>query len=77
MERKTSGSLLHDGERVVQKRVGVFEEVNSWAPYAIRPFISEEHKLFFQHLPFVAAAARDTSGAPWVTLLTGSPGFVH
>ena len=77
MERKTSGPLLHDGERAVQKRAGVIEEVNSWAPYAIRHFMSEEHKLFFQQLPFVAASARDNTGAPWITILAGFPGFVQ
>ncbi len=70
-------SPFHEGEIAVQKRVGVLEEVNSWAPHAIRPFVSEQHQLFFNRLPFVVIAARDEKGAPWATLLAGTPGFVQ
>ncbi|WP_321416713.1 pyridoxamine 5'-phosphate oxidase family protein [uncultured Desulfobacter sp.] len=76
MERKTAGSPLHEGELAVQKRIGVLEEVNRWAPHAIRPFMPEQHRSFFQQLPFVVAAARDKTGAPWATLLADTPGFV-
>ncbi|TKB25583.1 ferredoxin [Desulfopila sp. IMCC35006] len=77
MDSKTLWSPLHDGEIEVQKRVGVREEVSRWAPMAIRPYMPEQHRLFFRQLPFMAAAARDATGAPWATLLVGTPGFVH
>lgn len=77
MESKAAWAPLHEGEIAVQKRVGVLEEVNRWAPHAIRPFMPEQHQLFFRQLPFVVAAARDSAGAPWATLLVGSPSFVQ
>jgi len=77
MDSKTLWFPLHDGEIAVQKRVGVREEVSRWASHAIRPYMPEQHRAFFRQLPFMAVAARDTTGAPWATLLVGTPGFVQ
>ncbi|WP_459918816.1 FAD-binding oxidoreductase [Desulfocicer niacini] len=77
MKNKTVPSPFHEGEISVHKRVGVIEEVNSWAPYAIRPSMPEALRSFFQQLPFVVAALRDKTGAPWATLLADAPGFVQ
>lgn len=77
MESKKKWAPLHDGEVEVQKRVGVLEEVDRWAAHAIRPMMPDQHRFFFRRLPFVVAAARDSGGAPWATLLVGTPGFVQ
>ena len=77
MKSTTAGSLFHEGEIAVQKHIGVIEEVSRWAPHAIRPFMPEQYRLFFQQLPFVVVAARDNTGAPWATLLADTPGFVQ
>lgn len=41
------------------------------------PHMPEEHRLFFESLPFVVIAARDRKGRPWATLLVGRTGFVR
>jgi uncharacterized protein len=43
----------------------------------IRPFMPEQHRLFFAQLPYIFVAAIDTEGWPLATLLTGKPGFVQ
>jgi uncharacterized protein len=43
----------------------------------IRPFMPEQHRLFFAQLPYIFLAAIDTDGWPLATLLTGMPGFVR
>ncbi len=68
---------LYEGEKAVQLHAGVREEVEQWASLAIRPFMPERHRVFYEQLPFMIAAARDSSGRPWATLLVGSPGFAR
>lgn len=72
-----SWAPLHEGEEAVQSRVGVREEVKPWAPKVIRPFMPDQHREFFEQLPFLVVAARDSAGRPWATLLSGPPGFVQ
>ena len=75
--KMTTWAPLHEGEEAVQLRVGVREEVEKWAPQMIRPFMPEQHRVFYEQLPFMVAGARDSRGWPWATLLVGSPGFVQ
>lgn len=70
---------FHPGERIVQRRAGVAPELETWARNVVRPYLPDEHRAFYEGLPFLVAAARDARGRPWATLLTGSaagPGFV-
>jgi hypothetical protein len=48
-------------------------------PYAagVRPFMPDQHRGFFQLLPYVFVSVPDEHGWPLATVLTGSPGFVH
>lgn len=76
--RKRSGiSPFHEGEQAVQSRLGVRDAIEPWARQVIRPFLPQQHRDFYSQLPFVVAAARDTDHRPWVTLLTGAPGFIQ
>ncbi len=67
---------FHSGERAVQVRMGVREQIEPFARRVVRPFLPEEHRTFYGQLPFIVAAARDGEGRPWATLLAGQPGFV-
>lgn len=67
---------FHSGERAVQERMGVREQIEPFARQVVRPFMPEEHRTFYSSLPFVALAARDESGRPWATLLAGEQGFI-
>ena len=70
------GSVFHEGERAVQARLGV-REVETWARKVVRPYMPEQHRAFYEALPFLVVAARDANGLPWVTLLDGPTGFVQ
>ncbi|MFO0551551.1 MAG: pyridoxamine 5'-phosphate oxidase family protein [Polyangiaceae bacterium] len=37
----------------------------------------DQHRQFFEELPFVVAGALDSQGRPWATMFTGAPGFVR
>jgi len=70
-----SASPFHEGERAVQKRLGV-EEIDRWARQVVREYLPEQHREFHTGQPFLVAAARDEEGRPWATLLHGREGFV-
>lgn len=63
-------TVFHDGEKEIQTRVGVRQDLEYWGNRAIRPFFPQQHRDFFSQLPFIVLSARDTNGLPWVTLLT-------
>lgn len=72
---------FHAGELELQERFGVREQVNSYAPKVVRPFMPDQHRAFYESLPFLVVAARDDRGRMWSTLLTadthdGSDNFV-
>lgn len=68
---------FHAGERRAQEHAGVRESVAPRGRRVVRPYLPEQHRLFYQGLPFLVMAARDSKGRSWVTLLTGRPGFVR
>ncbi len=72
----TVDSPFHAGERAVQERLGVREDIEPWARKVIRSYLPAEHRAFYRALPYVVAAARDAAGRPWATLLAGAPGFL-
>lgn len=69
-----SATPFHRGEHEAQARAGVFG-MEAWAGRVIRPYLPEQHRIFFAALPVVVLAARDHAGRPWATLLAGAPGF--
>ncbi|HEU4404862.1 MAG TPA: pyridoxamine 5'-phosphate oxidase family protein [Polyangiaceae bacterium] len=68
-------STFHAGEQAIQLRAGVRDELAAWGRKVVRPYLPEQHREFYRHLPFLVAAARDAEGRPWATLLAGPPGF--
>lgn len=44
---------------------------------SIRDFMPDQHRLFFQGLPYLFAATTDADGWPLATVLTGPPGFIQ
>ena len=70
-------SPFHEGEQRVQTCLGVRGQVEPWARQVVCLHMPEEHRLFFESLPFIVAAARDPKGRPWATLLVGRTGFVR
>jgi predicted pyridoxine 5'-phosphate oxidase superfamily flavin-nucleotide-binding protein len=71
-----SEPAFHSGERAVQARVGVAERLARVGDRAIRRGMPEQHRQFFQLLPFVLIGSIDRTGQPWASVLAGKPGFV-
>lgn len=66
---------FHAGEIEAQTRAGK-HDVPEWAAGFIRPFMPDQHRTFFEQLPFLVLAGADADGLPWVTVLDGPDGFV-
>jgi predicted pyridoxine 5'-phosphate oxidase superfamily flavin-nucleotide-binding protein len=69
-------SPFHEGERAVQERIGVRARMEKTGARMVRDFMPDEHREFFEDLPFVVVASAERSGAIWASLLPGEPGFV-
>lgn len=70
-------SPFHAGERALQERLGVREQLENLGQRVIRSFMPEEHSQFFKQLPFLLVGAIDEAGRPWATMLVGRPGFIE
>lgn len=68
-------SAFHSGERAVQQRVGVLEKMASRS-HVIRSFMPDQHREFFQQLPFLIVGSIDGQQQPWASIVIGAPGFV-
>lgn len=65
-------SPFHAGELEAQARAG--RRANG---AGVRNFIPDQHRSFFELLPYLFVAVADAEGWPLATMLTGRPGFVH
>jgi hypothetical protein len=70
-------SPWHAGEREVHRRVGITEEFEAIGGRNIRPFMPDQHRLFFAQLPFMLVGSVDRAGRPWASLISGQPGFAQ
>ncbi len=43
----------------------------------IRTWMPDQHREFYQQLPFMLYGAVDADGRPWASVLEGAPGFAH
>ena len=73
----TTQSPFHRGEREIQSRLGVREQMENFGQRVIRDYIPDEHQQFYAQLPFLLLGSVDESGRPWASVLVGRPGFVH
>jgi predicted pyridoxine 5'-phosphate oxidase superfamily flavin-nucleotide-binding protein len=70
-------SPWHAGERQLQQSAGVAERMEVIGAKVIRDHLPEQHRAFYELLPYLVVGAVDAQGLPWATLLEGSPGFVY
>lgn len=70
-------SPWHEGERKLQRRAGVAEQMEPVGRRVMRTFLLDQHRSFYPLLPFVAIGSVDPEGDVWATLKTGYPGFLH
>jgi predicted pyridoxine 5'-phosphate oxidase superfamily flavin-nucleotide-binding protein len=67
---------FHIGEVAVQTQAGVREKAEIGGRRSIRRYLPEQHRQFFEQLPFIVLGGIDASGQPWATWRIGEPGFV-
>ncbi len=77
VELPRTPSPWHEGERALHERLGVGARMETLGPKLIRDRMPDQHRLFFEQLPFVVLGAVGDTGAPWATLLEGAPGFLR
>ena len=70
-------SAFHQGERSIQRRLGVREKIESWGQRGLRDYMLEQHREFFEQLEYFFVGTVDTQQRPWASLLTGEPGFLR
>lgn len=69
-------SSFHRGEQEAQARVGLIDTMEAIGKVAIRPFMPDQHRQFFEQLPFIVMGSVDQDGWPWASILTGGDGFI-
>ncbi|ABG39653.1 Oxidoreductase FAD-binding region [Paraglaciecola sp. T6c] len=68
---------FHNGERQLQASVGALEQMDDIGRRAIRAYMPEQHRQFFQQLPFMILGSTTNEGQLWASILPGKPGFVQ
>ena len=70
-------SPWHAGEKQLQEHVGVAERMESFGRRVIRTEMPDQHRRFYEQLPFMLYGAVDAEGSPWASILEGDTGFAH
>ena len=70
-------SPWHAGEQQLQAHVGVAERMDALGRRVIRGEMPDQHRTFYQQLPFMLYGAVDADGNPWASILEGPPGFAQ
>ncbi|MFJ2486236.1 pyridoxamine 5'-phosphate oxidase family protein [Pseudomonas sp. NPDC087639] len=70
-------SPWHAGEQQLQAHVGVAERMEAFGRKVIRTWMPDQHREFYQQLPFMVYGAVDVDGRPWASVLEGASGFAH
>lgn len=70
------GGPNHAGETALQERAGVRARADAAGRRAIRDFMPDQHRAFFEALPFLVVGSLDADDRPWASILVGRPGFL-
>jgi len=70
-------SPWHAGEQQLQAHVGVADRMEAFGRKVIRTWMPDQHREFYQQLPFMLYGAVDAQGMPWASVLEGAPGFAR
>ncbi|MCB1053042.1 MAG: FAD-binding oxidoreductase, partial [Acidobacteria bacterium] len=70
-------SVFHRGEQSMQAAYGMAEKMGEIGSRLFRDFMPDQHRQFFEELPFILVAARDSDGHPVASFLAGQPGFIQ
>lgn len=67
---------FHKGELAIQEKMGVREQVHSYAPRFVRSYLPPQHQELLETLPFILVGSIDENEQPTASILFGFPGFV-
>jgi uncharacterized protein len=70
-------SPWHRGERSIHQRMGTAAQMENIGRRVIRDYLPDQHRQFYQEIPFMVVGAVDAAGRPWASLLEGEPGFMQ
>ncbi len=73
----TTHSPFHRGEREIQSRLGVREQIEKFGQRVVRDFMPDEHRQFYAQLTLLFVGSIDKSGRPWASVMAGRPGFLN
>lgn len=72
-----SPSPWHAGEKLIQTRLGVDARMEVAGRRVIRDYMPDQHRTFYEQLPFMLLGSVDAEGYVWASVLEGKPGFVR
>lgn len=67
----------HPGEVHFQKIMGSDERLHIIGKKILRTHVIEQHRLFFESLPYAFISVLDDKSRPWSFMLEGAPGFIQ
>ncbi len=70
-------SPFHRGEKEIQSRLGIQDQMEEKGRRVIRDRIPEKNLDFFAQLPLLTIGTVDECGRPWASVLAGKPGFAR
>ncbi|MCZ6869911.1 MAG: pyridoxamine 5'-phosphate oxidase family protein [Gammaproteobacteria bacterium] len=76
MAEPSLASPFHRGEREIQSRLGVREKIEDIGQRFIRDHLPDEHRAFYEGLPYLLVGSVDATGRPWASVLVGRVGFL-
>lgn len=74
---KKAQEIWHKGESQLHQSLGVTEKMQKIGPKVIREYMPDEHREFYQQLPFVVLSALDRQGRVWPILRAQAKGFIQ
>ncbi len=72
MSEEQTQSPFHHGEREIQERVGVRDQVEGIGQRFIRDYMPDQHREFYEQLPILLMGSIDRTGRPWASMLVGN-----
>lgn len=76
MDNEIAGEVWHAGEALMQGTVGAVERMREVGRRVIRDYMPDQHRDFFQSLPFIVIGTVSADGLPYANIVTGEPGFM-
>lgn len=73
---KHRSSPWHVGEKRLQEAFHAAQQMEVIGQKVIRNYLPDQHRDFYQQLPFMVVGAVDSENRPWATLLEGPQGFI-